>query len=270
MAAGLNSLPQQPLFQRTAGDRGELADQPIGDLAGDRQAAGALEALDRRLGVRIDDAGRLDLAVAEVGQRPLYRITRRSGARSAAIGSLRVGAGGCWLRLADEAQWIAAARRRARSRASVLPRARNRGWRRRSSDHSGRHGRRRRSRGARARAGCRRRLGSAAATGAAAPGASLGRARRQRWHAGASQRPARRQRLVGKIGAGCGPDCRNRTLTRIASVVADREQIAAVCGRPPPHQIPDRGADDTAATGVATVLKSSRAVRTMRSRTAFH
>src|SRR6266545_1227488 len=60
-------------IERTARQRGKLAAHPIGYLAGDRQAAVALEMLDREPRVGVIDAGRLDLAITEFAQRPLDR-----------------------------------------------------------------------------------------------------------------------------------------------------------------------------------------------------
>ena len=61
-----DDIREGALFQCPAGDRRELARDPVGGLASDRQLALALEFLDRRLGLRIDKPGRLDLAVAEL------------------------------------------------------------------------------------------------------------------------------------------------------------------------------------------------------------
>ena len=47
--------------------------RPIGNLAGHRQAAVALEFLDRGFGLRIVNAGRLELPVTEIGKRALDR-----------------------------------------------------------------------------------------------------------------------------------------------------------------------------------------------------
>src|SRR5262249_57495717 len=63
---------RQTLLQRAAGHCGELAQQPVGDLTGHRQLALALEALDRGRGLDADDAVRLELAIAEIGQPPLH------------------------------------------------------------------------------------------------------------------------------------------------------------------------------------------------------
>jgi hypothetical protein len=52
---------------------GEFVHQAIGHLARDRQLARLLELLDRDLGIRTDDAGRLQLAIAVFGQCALHR-----------------------------------------------------------------------------------------------------------------------------------------------------------------------------------------------------
>ena len=131
---------------------------------GDRQLALALEFLDRGLRLGVDDTGRLDLAIAEFGERALHRddLLGRRQHLADRIG-LRAPVG----RAADAAPDLdarAGELRIARSSASfgsVLglkpPPARSRGSRRRSSGHSGRRPRRRRSRGAQARAGYRQR-----------------------------------------------------------------------------------------------------------------
>ncbi|MGY3590838.1 hypothetical protein ACVIF9_009515 [Bradyrhizobium sp. USDA 4350] len=59
--------------------RAELAHQAIGHLAGHRQLARALELRDRVLGIGADRAGRLELAVAVFGQRPLDRCDALAG-----------------------------------------------------------------------------------------------------------------------------------------------------------------------------------------------
>src|SRR4051812_13151552 len=72
------------LLQRTAGHDRELARQSIGHLAADRQLALALELLDGGLRLGTENAGRLDLAVAVIGQRALYgehALGRRDGLR---------------------------------------------------------------------------------------------------------------------------------------------------------------------------------------------
>src|SRR5262245_11576667 len=61
------------LLQRPAGHGGELAREAIRHLPGDRQPALALEPLDGDLGVGIDGAGRLDLAVAVFSKLALDR-----------------------------------------------------------------------------------------------------------------------------------------------------------------------------------------------------
>src|SRR5262245_10702598 len=61
------------LFQRPARHGGKLAGDAVGELPGDRQLALALEPLDGGLGIGIDDAGRLDLTIAILGERPLQR-----------------------------------------------------------------------------------------------------------------------------------------------------------------------------------------------------
>lgn len=60
------------LFQRTAGHAGKLAYKTVGDLAVNRQPALAFKLLDRGARIRIKNAGRLDLAEAKIGERPLY------------------------------------------------------------------------------------------------------------------------------------------------------------------------------------------------------
>ena len=44
----------------------------VGDLAVNRQPALAFKLLDRGARIRIKNAGRLDLAEAKIGERPLY------------------------------------------------------------------------------------------------------------------------------------------------------------------------------------------------------
>ena len=59
------------LLDGAAGQNREIADQPVGQLTGDRHLAIPLELLDRRLRVGADDASWLELAVAKLGQRAL-------------------------------------------------------------------------------------------------------------------------------------------------------------------------------------------------------
>ena len=60
------------LFQLTAGHAGEFAHKTVGDLAVNRQPALAFELLDRGSRIRIENAGRLDLAEAKIGECPLH------------------------------------------------------------------------------------------------------------------------------------------------------------------------------------------------------
>jgi hypothetical protein len=62
-----------PSFQRAAGQRDELAGHAFGDLAGDRQLAIALKALDGRARVRIVDSGGFERSVSIVAERALNR-----------------------------------------------------------------------------------------------------------------------------------------------------------------------------------------------------
>src|SRR2546430_5348681 len=62
-----------PLLDRMPDHRRELLHQTIGHLAGHRELAVALEFRDRGLRVRADRAGRLQLAVAILGERTLHR-----------------------------------------------------------------------------------------------------------------------------------------------------------------------------------------------------
>src|SRR5689334_12299888 len=60
-------------IERPARHGGKVTRQSIGNLAGDRQLALALESLDRRFRFRAEDPVRLHLAVAEIRQRALHR-----------------------------------------------------------------------------------------------------------------------------------------------------------------------------------------------------
>src|SRR5712671_29849 len=66
-------------IQRAAGQVGELAGHPFGNLARDRKLAVAFEMLDREPGLRVVDARELELAIAEIAERALDRhhLTRR-------------------------------------------------------------------------------------------------------------------------------------------------------------------------------------------------
>src|SRR3954471_24987475 len=66
-------LPPSRSIQRAAGQVGELARHPFGNLARDRKLAVAFEMLDREPGIRIVDARGLELAVAEIAERALDR-----------------------------------------------------------------------------------------------------------------------------------------------------------------------------------------------------
>ena len=78
------SKPMPPLVDRMSGHRGKFAHQAVGHLARHRQLARVLELRDRSLGIGADGAGRLQLAVARLGQRALHRCdtSRTRGLRS--------------------------------------------------------------------------------------------------------------------------------------------------------------------------------------------
>src|ERR1700736_195903 len=58
-------------FQGAAGRRSQLANEMVGDLTGDRKLAFAFKSLDGMLRVGVDDAARLDLAIAAFGKSAL-------------------------------------------------------------------------------------------------------------------------------------------------------------------------------------------------------
>src|SRR3979411_2479034 len=60
-------------IHRAAGQGGEFASHPFGNLTRDRKLAVAFEMLDREPGLRIIDARELELAVAEIAERALDR-----------------------------------------------------------------------------------------------------------------------------------------------------------------------------------------------------
>src|SRR5207248_7179635 len=61
------------LLERPPGHRRHLVQHALRGLTADGKLALALELLDRGLRLRVDDPGRLDLAVTEIGQRALER-----------------------------------------------------------------------------------------------------------------------------------------------------------------------------------------------------
>lgn len=73
VAAHLSNDGRGRLLDRPASQNRQIPDQAIGQLARDRHLAIALEFLDRCLCIRSDNAGRLELAVAILGQRTLDR-----------------------------------------------------------------------------------------------------------------------------------------------------------------------------------------------------
>src|ERR1043166_3221291 len=70
-----------PSIELVADHAGELAPKLVVELAGGLHVVAALELLDRRAGRLVHDAGRLELAVAEVAERALHRqhLARRLG-----------------------------------------------------------------------------------------------------------------------------------------------------------------------------------------------
>lgn len=61
------------LLKGATGQNGQIADQAVRQLTRERQLAVTLELLDRGLRIRTDHAGRLELAIAEFGERALDR-----------------------------------------------------------------------------------------------------------------------------------------------------------------------------------------------------
>src|SRR5581483_4034004 len=66
------AIRHSPLLHRMPGRSIELAHQAVGDLAIHRQPALALEMLDRGPGIGAENAGRLELRVAVLGEHALH------------------------------------------------------------------------------------------------------------------------------------------------------------------------------------------------------